>query len=181
MKKIMLLAAALVQLGAGCTLAPKYERPEPPVSSNWPGDHVQSAADAASTNAPADIPWREFYIDEKLRSIIDLALANNRDLRAAALAIEKTRAMYRIQRADLAPSLNASGLGTRQQLFANVETFEKSVQVEYYTINVGFSSYELDLFGRIRSLKARALEQYLATEQARQAMQISLVAEVASA
>ncbi len=133
-----------------------------------------------ATNTHADMPWREFYVDERLQKIIELALENNRDLRAAGLRIEKTRELYRIQRAELFPTLDISGLGTSQQLFTNVETFEKSVRVEYYNINVGFSSYELDFFGRIRSLKTRALEEYLATGQARRGLQISLMAEIAT-
>ena len=169
---------------AGCstTLMPDYNRPAAPTPAAWPSGQAYKAADV-STNAPAaaDIPWREFFANTRLQKVIELALANNRDLRVAALTIEKTRAAYRIQRSELLPSLNAVGYGTKQEIFATVGTFEEPVQVEYYSVNVGFSSYELDLFGRVRSLKARALEQYLATEQARHSMQISLVAEVAGA
>jgi len=99
----------------------------------------------------------------------------------AALTIEKTRAAYRIQRSELLPTVSAVGYGTKQEVFATVGTFEEPVKIEYYNVNIGFSSYELDFFGRVRSLKARALEQYLATEQARHSMQISLVAEIAGA
>jgi len=178
-KYMFLLLAGIAAVLGGCSLAPKYVKPQAPVPATWPTGAAYKPAAAGTTNQPADIPWREFYIDAKLQKVIELALANNRDLRVAALTIEKTRAMYRIQRADLLPTVNAVGYGTRQQVFANIATFEESVQVEYYTVNVGFSSYELDLFGRLRSLKARALEQYLATEQARRSMQISLMAELA--
>jgi outer membrane protein, multidrug efflux system len=173
----ILLLGSLAAGLAGCatTLAPDYKRPVAPIPAAWP------VLTCGTTNQAADIPWREFYVDAKLQKIIELALANNRDLRTAALTIEKTRAMYRIQRADLLPTVNVTGYGTRQQVFANIATFEESVQLEYYTVNLGFSSYELDLFGRIRSLKERALQQYLATAQARRSMQISLAAEITGA
>lgn len=181
-KPMFLLLAGIVIILNGCTLMPKYARPQAPVPDVWPTGPAYKAA-ASGTNGPAaaDMPWRNFFTDTQLQKIIGLALTNNRDLRVAALTIEKTRAAYRIQRSNLLPTINVVGYGTKQQVFANIATFEESVQLEYYTVNVGFSSYELDFFGRIRSLKARALEQYLATEQARRSLQISLVAEVAGA
>jgi len=178
---LLLLGLAVVLAGCSTTLAPDYTRPAAPVPTNWPTGAAYKAAIDGTTNQAAYIPWRDFYVDAKLRKIIELALANNRDLRVAALTIEKTRAAYRIQRADLLPTINAVAYGTKQNIFANVATFEESFQVEYYSANVGFSSYELDFFGRVRSLNKRALEQYLATEQARRSMQISLVAEIAGA
>jgi len=180
-KCIFLLLVGMVAFMDGCTLAPKYARPQAPVPTSWPSAPAYKAASATNGPGAADIPWRDFFTNAQLQKVIELALNNNRDLRVAALTIEKTKAAYRIQRADLLPTVNAVGYGTKQQVFANIATFEESVQLEYYTVNVGFSSYELDLFGRIRSLKARALEQYLATEQARRSMQISLTAEIAGA
>ncbi|MBU0714734.1 MAG: efflux transporter outer membrane subunit [Verrucomicrobia bacterium] len=181
-KYMFILLVGIVAVMGGCTLAPKYVRPQAPVPADWPTGPAYKAT-AVNTNGPAaaDIPWREFFANDRLQKVIELALANNRDLRVAVLTIEKTRAAYRIQRADLLPTVNAVGYGTKQQIFASVASFEESVQVKYYSVNVGFSSYELDFFGRIRSLKARALEQYLATEQARRSMQISLTAEIAGA
>jgi multidrug efflux system outer membrane protein len=177
-----LLLVGIVAVLSGCTMVPKYVQPQAPVPSAWPGSLACKAA-SADTNGPAaaEIPWREFYADTNLQAIIELALAKNRDLRVAALIIEKTRAAYRIQRADLLPTVVATGYGTRQNVFANIASFEEKVDLEYYSVNLGFSAYELDLFGRIRSLKSRALEQYLATEQARRSMQISLTAEIAGA
>ncbi len=175
-----MFAAGLLVFLAGCTMIPKYERPEAAVPAAWPDGRPGEPESGSLTNV-ASIPWQDFYVDPGLRQVIELALTNNRDLRAAVLRIEKTRELYRIQRADLLPTVKSSGFGTSQQLFANVDTFEKSVRVEYYTVNLGFSAYELDIFGRIRSLKARALEEYLATEQAARALQVSLLAEVAAA
>ena len=157
-KDMFILLVGIVVVMGGCTLAPKHVRPQAPTPAAWPTGPAYKAM-AVNTNGPAaaDILWREFFTNDRLQKVIELALANNRDLRVAALIIEKTKAAYRIQRADLLPTVNAVGFGTRQQIFANVENFEKSVQVKYYSVNVGFSSYELDFFGRLRSLKARAL------------------------
>lgn len=178
----LILIFGIAAFLGGCTMIPKYDRPPAPTPAAWPTGPAYKTM-PVQTNGPAatDLPWRGFFNDPRLQKVIDLALTNNRDLRVAVLAIEKTRAAYRIQRSNLLPTINVTGYGTKQQVFANVATFEESVQLGYNTVNVGFSSYELDLFGRVRSLKARALEQYLATEQARRSMQISLVAEVAGA
>jgi len=178
---VRLLAGIVIVLG-GCTMIPKYERPQAPTPAAWPSGPAYKDA-AADTNGPiaADTPWQKFFTEARLQKVIELALANNRDLRVAALTIEKTRAAYRIQRSELLPTVSAVGYGTKQEVFATVGTFEEPVKIEYYNVNIGFSSYELDFFGRVRSLKARALEQYLATEQARHSMQISLVAEIAGA
>ncbi len=178
----LVVIAILGLAGCSTTLAPDYNRPTAPTPAAWPSGPAYKAA-PANTNGPnaTEIPWRDFFANSQLQKTIELALANNRDLRVAALTIEKTRAAYRIRRSDLLPTISAMGYGTKQEVFATVGNFDEPVQIEYYSVNIGFSSYELDLFGRIRSLKASALEQYLATEQARRSMQISLVAEVAGA
>jgi len=179
-KYMFLLLIGIVAAMGGCTLVPKYARPQAPTPTNWPTGPAYKAV-TATTNGPAaaDIPWRTFFTNAQLQKVIGLALTNNRDLRVAALTIEKTRAAYRIQRADLLPTVNVTGLEARQQVYAKTENFNDAVKIHYYTVNAGFSSYELDFFGRIRSLKESALEQYLATEQARRSMQISLVSEIA--
>lgn len=109
-----------------------------------------------------------------------LALANNRDLRVAALNIEQARAQYRIQRADLFPTIGATGEQTAQRLPGDLSGSGDADVFRQYSATVGFSAYELDFFGRIRSLNAQALELYFGTEEARRSAQISLVAEVAS-
>lgn len=167
----------------GCvSMAPKYRVPEPPVPKAWPEGPSSRAAAAATTGPVArDLAWQDFYVDEGLRKVLDLALRNNRDLRIAALNTEKAAALYRIQRADLLPKVNAVAQGTKQRLPASVSGTGQSMVVEQDAVSVGISAWELDFFGRIRSLKNRALEQYLATEQARHSAQISLLAEVANA
>ncbi len=180
-KYILLLLAGIGAAMGGCTMTPEYTRPEAPVPAAWPDNHAAHTINDRVTNSPVTLPWREFFTNSSLQQVIELALTNNRDLRVAALKIEKARATYRIQRADLLPTVNATGYGVKQQVFADVANFKEKVALEYYSVNLGFSSYELDFFGRVRSLKKNALEQYLASEQARRSMQISLLAEIAGA
>ncbi|KIE41466.1 multidrug transporter [Geobacter soli] len=164
---------------AGCaTMAPRYERPAAPVPAAWPeGSAYQEAATAEKPLA--DIPWQEFFVDEKLRKLIALALENNRDLRVAALSIERSRAQYQIRRADLFPQVDASADAMFKRQPEGLSATGRADTIDQYSVGLGVSSYELDLFGRVRSLKDQALEQYLATEQARRSVQISLVSEVA--
>jgi len=166
---------------AGCTMAPKYSRPEAPVPADWPkGAAYKEVAGTSSAKAVADIPWQEFFVDGNLRQLIALALENNRDLRVAALNIEKSRAQYQIRRADLVPKLDADASATYQRLAEDFSGTGLPMNIHQYNVGLGVSSYELDLFGRIRSLKGQALEEYFASGQGRRSVQISLVAEVAA-
>src|SRR5512133_2465438 len=107
-RALCLPAGALLCL-AGCTMAPHYSRPDAPVPADWPkGPSYKEVAGTSSARALADTPWQEFFVDGKLRKLIALALENNRDLRVAALNIEKSRAQYRIRRADLLPKIDAN-------------------------------------------------------------------------
>ena len=167
---------------SGCaTMAPKYERPAAPVPNAWPqGPAYKELAGSASGKTVADIPWQEFFVDPQLRKLIALALENNRDLRVAALNIERSRARYQIQRSDLLPKVDANAAATFQRLAEDFSGTGLPMNVHQYNLGLGISSYELDLFGRVQSLKDQALEQFLATEQARRSVQISLVSEVAA-
>ncbi|WP_304186115.1 efflux transporter outer membrane subunit [Phenylobacterium aquaticum] len=167
---------AAVSLSA-CTLAPHYERPALPVAQTWP---VGQAPSSTPTASAGELGWRTVFLDPRLQGVIDLALKENRDLRVAVLNIEKARAQYRVQRAELLPSISASGGETRSHTPALVSQTGRAVDAEQYSATVGFTAYELDLFGRVRSLNQVALQSYLATEETRRATQISLVAEVAS-
>lgn len=172
--------AASIFLG-GCTMAPRYARPEAPISAAWPsGPAYQKSIDNPPDKNVADIPWQEFFVDPQLQKLIGMALDNNRDLRIAALNIERSRAQYRIQRAELLPRIDANGTGSRQRIPQDLSGSGRGETVEQYSVGVGVSSYELDLFGRVQSLKDQALAQYLATEQAQRTVQISLIAEVAT-
>jgi len=162
----------------GCPRPSKYVRPEMPVPAQWP---ESAAGQQGSADAPqvADVNWREFFADPRLQSVIELALANNRDLRMAALNIDKVRALYRIQSAELNPTLSASANVDAYRMPENLSGNGHSKTVTVYQVGLGTASWELDFFGRIRSLKSSALEQFLATLHARSAAQISLVAAVA--
>src|SRR6266702_1338255 len=167
---------------AGCTtMAPKYSQPAAPVPASWPsGPAYGSEAAKKSPQSPVpEIPWREFYVDPQLRKLIALALENNRDLRVAILNIERARAQYQIRRSDLLPKVDASAGATFQRIPADFTSDGKATTADQYSVGVGLLSYELDLFGRVRSLKDQALEQFLATGQVRQSVQISLVSQVA--
>lgn len=174
---------ALLFLSGCASMAPKYSQPAPPVPDNWPAGPAYKEPSAAAKAEPqplSEIPWQDFFVDPELQEIIDLALDNNRDLRIAVLNMERFRAQYQIRRADLLPQVNASG-GATYQGIANDLSNGRSGSVHQYDVGVGVSSYEVDLFGRVRSLKDQALEQYLATEQARRSVQITLVSQVATA
>lgn len=158
----------------GCSMIPTYERPPAPVATQWPGS-AGIAANAAASVSPADVPWQDFVGDERLRQLVEMALANNRDLRMAALAIEQARAQYQIRRADRTPTLSAATSATRQPA---VDGGGGSTTL--YSVGLAVTSWEIDFFGRIASLQQAALDQYLATEEGRNAAQISLVAAVAS-
>jgi len=182
MSRKAILILFLVAWLCGCTMAPVYSRPAAPIPSAWPTGPAYGKDGVLVTGLAAiEFPWEAFFHEEGLKKVIRLALANNRDLRITALNIEKARAQYRIQRAGLFPTVNASGDGTRQRLPADLSGLGEAVTNQQYSVSLGFSAWEIDLFGRIRSLKDQALEQYLATEQARRAAGISLVAEVAGA
>ena len=178
MNKLLSFALLAGLALTGCTLAPKYHQPAAPIAGAWP-ENSPAGASAAVTNAAADIGWHDFFSDPRLQSIIGLALTNNRDLQLAVLNVEVSQAQYRIQRANLFPQVDATGSYTRQ-LTPAYEVFSgQSAQNSVYSVGIGTTSYELDLFGRIRSLKAQALENYFATAEARRNAQIALVAEVA--
>jgi outer membrane protein, multidrug efflux system len=182
------LAALAFSLLAACTLEPRYRAPPLPVSEQWPipALTVPEAAPAtsgetASMRAARDVGWRDFFADAHLQALIAQALANNRDLRVAVLNIESARAQYRIQRAALLPSINASGSFTREKIPpALTEGFPSSI-TQYYDVSAGVSGFEIDLFGRVRSLSRAALETYLSQEESRRGAQLSLIAEIADA
>lgn len=164
---------------SGCTMAPSYTRPEAPVPANWPSGPAYPATNADTAAQPAAAtPWRSFFVDPQLQQVIELALANNRDLKLALLNVEKFRALYQIERSQLLPHVNATAGGNLQRVPATLSGTGKSVTRRQYSAGVGVSAYELDLFGRVRSLKDQALEEYLATEEAQRAAQISLIAAV---
>jgi len=168
------LCAALL---CGCSLVPDYQRPAAPVAEQFPQGPAYQG-DALARQPLQD--WRQVFHDPVLRQLIDNALANNRDLRAAALNVEAYRAQYRIQRAELLPKVSADAEGQRQYLPRRMTGTDQGMITSTYAATLGVSAYELDLFGRVRSLSDQALLTYLASDQARRSTQLSLVASVAS-
>jgi multidrug efflux system outer membrane protein len=163
---------------AGClSLAPRYQRPPSPAPQAWPQGDAYTPTEAGRA---ADLAWRDFFTDPRLKSVIELALNNNRDLRVAILDIEEARAQFREQRASLLPTVTADGSATSERFPTGLGEFGPKRDVRIYTADVGVSAFELDLWGRVRNLTRQAQEQLLATEEARRAAQISLISEVAA-
>jgi multidrug efflux system outer membrane protein len=173
-----LLTLALVAALGGCSLIPEYQRPDAPVAADWPqGEAYPQGAAQASERA---LGWREFFRDPALQQLIEVALENNRDLRIAALNVDAYRALYRVQRADVLPAVSADGSGTRSRMPGDLNMTGEPAISSQYSATFGVS-WELDLFGRLRSLRDQALEEYFASEAAQRSTQISLIASVANA
>jgi len=178
--RLVLLGMILFLLG-GCTLAPKYNRPAAPIPNDWPtGAAYQEVKPDAPAPTAAEMPWRDFLPEERLQKVIETALNNNRDLRLAALNVERARALYRVQRNELLPVVDTVGSGSKARVPADLSSSGQRMTQERYSVDFGITSWEIDFFGRIRSLKDRALEEYLATDQARRNAQIMLVSEAAN-
>jgi multidrug efflux system outer membrane protein len=179
MTRKLLLAWVLICFG-GCTLIPKYSRPAAPVPTDWPkGPAYKETAATAKTPPVTEVQWRQFFTDPGLQKVIGTALENNRDLKVATLNVERARNMYRIQRNELLPRVETGVSASKQRVRISGQT--GLVTLQEFSVNLGISSWELDFFGRIRSLKEKALEEFFASEQARRSAQILLVSEVANA
>ncbi len=189
-RKSLLLAVAAIAL-SGCTLAPDYERPDLPVAASYPSGPAYVPDSAAKDAATADaIGWRDFFADQRLQALIEIALKNNRDLRIAVLNVQAAQAQYRSTQGNLFPQIGVSGSGEIENLPANTTVQSGSSaqttgsghsMYRYYQGGIGFTSYELDLFGKVQSQTEQQFEQYLGYEETRRSSEISLVAQVASA
>lgn len=185
MNRTILTALAAALFASGCTLAPTYERPAAPVAATYPQGDVYdnqpakgAATRTANDHAAIDIGWREFFIDPRLQRLIELALQNNRDLRVSALKVEEARAQYRIQRADLMPSVSVDGTGTRSRTPKDLSYVGRATVGSDYQVAAS-ASWELDFFGKVRSLTEQSMQTYFSTAQARKAEEILLVSQVA--
>jgi outer membrane protein, multidrug efflux system len=182
MKKVISLCLGVLTCLGGCTLAPNYNRPAAPVPSGWPtGSAYEDSLVAPGAPIATAVHWREFFADQRLQTIIQTALDNNLDLRTAALNVERARAVYGIRRVELLPTVNATGDFYKARIPVDISGSEKTPTLQQFDVNLGITSWEIDFFGRIRSLKDQALEEYFATEQARRTVQILLISEVAGA
>jgi multidrug efflux system outer membrane protein len=166
-RALLPLSAGL--LLAGCNMAPHYVRPTPPVPATLP----TGEAYAAKAEGKAGLPWTALVQDSKLKTVIDRALTNNRDLRATIASVQSARAQYKVQRAAQLPTLTADAGAS----FAR----QNDARQNSYSADLGFSAFEIDLFGRVRNLTESALETYLATEEGARSTRITLIAETATA
>ncbi|RZZ88240.1 efflux transporter outer membrane subunit [Pseudoxanthomonas winnipegensis] len=177
--RIGMAAATLLAL-AGCTLAPTYQRPAAPVPADL------AAADAAPAAGPAvdtlALPdWQQVFLDPRLRQTIALALQNNRDLRVAMLSIDKARAQYRLQRAAQLPAFDANASMSRGRTSAASNDDGVSEVSTSDALQVGLSSWQLDLFGQLRSLSQEAQQNWLSSAENQRSVRLSLIAQVAAA
>jgi len=164
-----------------------YQQPNLPTAPAWhTGVAEQRQTQTTSVvSAAADTKWRDFYLDDKLRGVIALALKNNRDLRIAALNVEQAQAQYRLQRANLFPKVNATANTDSTHTPGETESTiigypVKSSTYTTYQVGGAVSSWELDFFGRLRSLTKQQQELYLASDLGRTNAQIALISSIAS-
>ncbi|HEY4253915.1 MAG TPA: efflux transporter outer membrane subunit [Roseomonas sp.] len=189
-----LLALPLgLSLLAGCSLIPDYLRPDAPVPAAWPDGPAYRQPPPASAAASADpvqaadaIGWRDVFRDARLQRLVEIALTDNRDLRIAALNVAAAEAQYRVQRADLFPQLGATGsysVSRTPAAVAGTAPIDSTAGItsRSYGAGIGFSAYEIDLFGRVRALSEAAFRRYLGYDETRRSAQISLIAQVANA
>lgn len=172
MRKMPVATLALSLLSSACSLIPPLEPVNSPVSAKYPGN--------TGGEVSADISWQKFFIDPRLRKLVQTSLENNRDLRIATLNVEQSRAQYAISRSELFPTISGGGLAERRRGLGDPGSNGPTTESGSYEVAVGLVSYELDLFGKVRSMNSSALETYFATDAARVGVQISLVAEVAN-
>ncbi|MXS21564.1 efflux transporter outer membrane subunit [Pseudomonas oryzihabitans] len=195
MKKSVLAVIVGALALSGCTLIPEYQRPNAPVENAWPKGPAYEPLTVNREQQAAELGWRDFYRDPALQRLIQVALDNNRDLRQAALNVRLYQAQYRVQRAELFPAIGVSGTGSRTrspggagQVGSDAQALGEGTQGDtggsissQYRATLGFTAYELDLFGRLRSLSEQALLNYFATVEGRRSAQITLISDVATA
>jgi len=173
-------ALATWAAACGCTLAPEYRQPSLPVADEYPTGRAYEASHGAGELAATEIGWRDFLADPRLQQLVEIALTNNRDLRIALLNVELLRAAFRIQAAELYPQIGAQTLDERMRTPLDFGPQSAALSPRPRSYSVGLTAaWEIDVFGRLRSLEGAALEQFLASIQARKAAQILLVSQVA--
>ena len=169
------LPGALILL-AGCSFIPAYERPAPPVAAHWP-----VSAQTAGAQAVAGITWQQMLPDPRLQALVNAALEHNRDLRIAVARVEEARALYGITRADRLPTVNLGAGQTAARLPGELSATGNEQISRRYDVNLGVAAFELDFWGRLKSLSAAAQAGYLASAEARESFRLTLIADVANA
>ena len=181
LKHRLIVPAVVAALLSGCKMAPKYERPAAPVPGAFPSGGAYGQQPAGQGALASELSWREFYSDPKLAEVIAAALNSNRDLRLASLNVTRAHELYGVQRSELYPTANAGAGANRQHTSGDLAASGKGKTSEVWSANLGVAAWEIDFFGRIRSLSDAALQQYFATEQAQRTAQMIIVANVARA
>lgn len=186
-KNVTIYAAmGLIFLTTGCSMIPEYRQPAMPVAETWPGQAAETGPDGLPDAKPdnnlpvSNIAWQDYFQSEPLKRLIQRSLDNNRDLTVAVLNIERAKAAYRIQKTELLPTVSGKGSLSRQRIAEDFSARGKAYTEDTaYGANLGIAAYELDFFGRIRSLNKEALEIFLATEEAALNTRIALIAQTA--
>lgn len=161
----------------GCSLAPPYERPAPPLTQSF---NVEGLPVTPASLTNYQLGWDQFFGDARLHELLTISLQNNRNLRLAIQRVEESRALYGIQRADQLPNISAGALAGRSRIAADLSPTGSAVTSSQYQATLNLSTWELDFWGRVRNLKDAALESFLGSEQAKRAVYISLIAQVAN-
>ncbi len=176
-KSICLLPLVAAMMLSGCvSLAPDYEQPQAPIAQAWPQDEATKNAVVLTEGLQL---WGDFFTDPKLIAVIEQGLENNRSLRSAVMAVEQARAQYGVSRSQLLPSVAAVAEETASRTPRSVSASGQDVTSHVYSASLGMSSYELDLFGRVRNLNEQALQAYFQTEAAQRTAQMTVVTEIA--
>lgn len=174
--RLGLVVSSLIVGGCTGTLAPNYEKPSAKISGNW---NIERDLKKPNQQSMATVTqWRDLIIDQKLRRVVKIAIDNNQDLVIAALNVERARAQYRIQRSELVPTIGAGLNGTTGRTPASVSSTGEAETSRVYQLGVGITSWELDFFGKIRSLENQAVQDYLSTVAARRSAELVLTSEV---
>lgn len=176
MKFSNIMTITLVLLFSSCSFVPEYVKPKLPVPEKI---STESNIDLDSKENPQNISWDDFVKDEKLKKILKIGLENNKDIKIAILNVEKLKALYGIQRASLYPSLSTSADMIKKRTPEDLSKDGKVSHSEQYDVTLGISAWEIDFFGRLRSLKESSLEEFLAMKESHKAVTITIISEIA--
>ncbi len=177
MRKFLPLAIALV--AAGCSFTPDYQRPAPPVPAAWPAEKLGGGDTAKSAALPTD--WRAFFPDPRLQALIAAALEHNRDMRISLARVDEARALAGIARAERFPTVDLGAQRAASLTPADLSGTGRQLNSQRYDVNLAVASFELDFWGRVKSLDDAGRANFLASDYARQAFRLSLIADVANA
>ncbi len=184
MRTFFSLFMLLALLFCGCNLQPKYQPVPSPISDTWPampfssGNKEETSTFDAREEESSLISWKDFFLDPYLKALIERALSNNRDLRIAALNIDQARTVTKLRHFQLFPLINASGSFLRKRASEDLKIADARKISDQYEMEFGVTAFEIDVFGKLRSLRESAFQNYLASKYAQASIQMSLIAEI---